>query len=373
MPRIALISDLRRAFDPHADPRNVAMIRRRHGFWAELSRLHGWDLAVLDTADLGEPALAGSTCWIDLPMLTRAEYRAAFSRATAAGAGCVLQHPDDVERVLGLDRSHPVLVRAGLPTPRTAFVPVDDALGGAIDSPAAVRRLLTEQIYGALFDAGLDPHDGIFVRGFYSSAKSANPEHFFGNNQADIEATVHEVVRRLRVALEVGGLALREHLALERIELADAPGDRDAIRVSFEVRLTVLDGRVVCGSFHGPFDVFAEGPRRALTEALAVRHAAAGEAVRALLPRLLAADLPSSYVADVAFTRDGGAVVLELNPLYAAGYNVPAAHALVVAALGADLAFRAGHAELSWAQVVETAGALAGEPVDESPAVWLFR
>ena len=36
-------------------------------------------------------------------------------------------------------------------------------------------------------------------------------------------------------------------------------------------------------------------------------------------------------------------MVLELNPLYAAGYNVPAAHALRVAALGADLARRTGY------------------------------
>jgi hypothetical protein len=63
---------------------------------------------------------------------------------------------------------------AGVPTRRTAFVPVDDALAAAIDSPAAVRRLLTDAIYGALYDAEIDPHDGVFVRGFYASAKSAN-------------------------------------------------------------------------------------------------------------------------------------------------------------------------------------------------------
>ncbi len=53
MPRIALVTDLARARDPGADPRNVAMIRRRHAFWAELSRARGWDLAVVD-ASAGE-------------------------------------------------------------------------------------------------------------------------------------------------------------------------------------------------------------------------------------------------------------------------------------------------------------------------------
>ncbi|WP_437636890.1 hypothetical protein [Sorangium sp. So ce854] len=74
----------------------------------------------------------------------------------------------------------------------------------------------------------------------------------------------------------------------------------------------------------------------------------------------------------MAFVRDGQPVVLELNPLYAAGYNVPSAHALLVAALGADLAHRAGYAELPWTELLDSAAALAGERVEQSPAVWLL-
>jgi hypothetical protein len=372
VPRVALVSDLRRAFDAHADPRNVAMIQRRHVLWADLARRRGWDLAVHDAASLDAPGVRGTVCWIDLPMLPRTVYGDVFARATAAGAARVLDPPGDVDRVLGLDRFHPVLVAAGVPTPRTAFVPVDDALAAAIDSPAAVRRLLTDAIYGALFDAGIDPHDGVFVRGFYSSAKSANPGHYFGDNQADIEATVFEVVRRLRVALDVGGLALREHLDLERIEISTGPGDRGAIRVPFEVRLTVLGGHLLMASYHGPFEALAEEARTILADSLVARGEAVRDAVRALAPALLAADLPASYVADVAFLRDGRPVVLELNPLYAAGYNVPTAHALLVAALGADLACRAGYAGLSWSEVLDSAAALAGERVEQGTGVWLF-
>ena len=301
-------------------------------------------------------------------MLPRASYEDVFTRVSGAGAACVLDPPEEVDRVLGLDRSYPVLVRAGVPTPRTAFLPVDDALAAAIDSPAAVRNLLIEAIYGALFDAKIDPHDGAFVRGFYSSAKSANPEHYFGSNQADIEATAFEVIRRLRVALDVGGLALREHLDLERIEL---PGGRDAIRVPFEVRLTVLGRQVVMASYHGPFEALAGDQQAALVEELAARRAVVDEGVRALAPALRAADLPASYVADLAFVRGGESVVLELNPLYAAGYNVPAAHALLVAALGADLARRAGYAEPTWDEILDSAAALTGERVEESAAVWV--
>ncbi|XXT64990.1 ATP-grasp domain-containing protein [Sorangium sp. So ce693] len=373
MSRVALISDLNRAFDAQADPRNVAMIRRRHALWTQLARLHGWDLAVRDVALLDAPqGVRGCVSWIDLPMLPRATYQSVFDRAVAAGAACVLDLPEHVERVLGLDRFYSVLTNAGVPTPRTALLPVDAAVAAAIDSPAAVRRLLTEAIYGALFDAEIEPHAGVFVRGFYSSAKSANPELYYGSNQADIEATVFEVVRRLRVALDVGGLALREHLDLERIELATLPGDCNPLRVPFEVRLTVLGGRLLMASYHGPFEVLIDDARRLLSDELTARSEVVQRAVRALAPALLTADLPANYVADVAFARDGRPVVLELNPLYAAGYNVPSAHVLLVAALGADLAHRAGYAALPWTQILDSAATLAGERVEQSPAVWLL-
>jgi hypothetical protein len=65
-------------------------------------------------------------------------------------------------------------------------------------------------------------------------------------------------------------------------------------------------------------------------------------------------------------------VVLELNPLYAAGYNVPTAHAPLVPALGADLARRAGDAGSTSAEILESASVLACEPVEHSLAMRLF-
>lgn len=374
VPRVVLISDFARAFDVCADARNVAMIRRRHALLSHLARMQSWDFGIRDAGalDAASDELRGSICWIDLPMLPRDSYKAVFERVTGASPAIVLDHPEDVERVLGLDRSYPVLIRAGIPTPRTAFLPLSDEQTVAIDSPAAVRRFLTEAIYSAMFDAEINPHEGVFVRGFYSSVKSTNPEHYFGNNQVDIEATVFEVIRRLRVALDVGGLALREHLDLERIELPTLAGERNNIRVPFEVRLTVLGGRLLMANYHGPFEVLADEPRRTLEYELERRRAVVEQAVRDLAPALLAADLPRNYVADLAFVRAGGPVMLELNPLYAAGYNVPAAHALIVAALGAELAYRAGYRECSWAQILDIAAELAGERIEQSPGVWVF-
>jgi hypothetical protein len=59
----------------------------------------------------------------------------------------------------------------------------------------------------------------------------------------------------------------------------------------------------------------------------------------------------------------------DVNPLYAAGYKVPAAHALLVAALGAHLAERAAYPSSPWQRVLEDAAELAGSPVEESPGV----
>jgi hypothetical protein len=375
--RITVVADLHRATGPGVHPSNVALAHRRHAFWPQLARLHDWDLAFHDAAALDTPeppaGFPGSLCWIELPLLSRTAYRALFDRATTAGASRVLDVPDDVDQVLGLDLSYPILTRAGLPTPRTAFLPLNDTTVAAIDSPTAVRQLLTERIYGALSDAGIDPHEGVYVRGFSSSVKSVDPAFYFGNNQTDIEATVFEVIRHLRGALEVGGLALREYLDLERIELPPPPGGRGSIRVPFEVRITVLGGRALLASYHGPYDALLDEPRRNLAAELVARRSRVEEAIHALLPGILGAGLPANYVADLAFTSDGQPVLIELNPLYAAGYNVPAAHAIVIAALGAGLAQRAGYPALSPAAILETAAALNGAPmIADSPAIWLL-
>jgi hypothetical protein len=122
-----------------------------------------------------------------------------------------------------------------------------------------------------------------------------------------------------------------------------------------------------------PFEVLADEPRHVLEEELERRRAVVERAVGDVAPALLAADLPPNYVADLAFVRGGSPMVLELNPLYAAGYNVPAAHALIVAALGANLAHRAGYRASSWAEVIDIASELVGAPINQSAGVWLFE
>lgn len=367
---IVILSDLARASSPGVHPINAALARDRRAFWPALAQHHGWDLRLDDAADVG--TLEGALAWIDLPLLPRAGYRELHARAQAAGARAVLDAPSDVETVLGLDRAQGLLERAGLPVPRTALVPVDDATAALLDSPAAVRRLLTERVYEALFAAGIDPHAGVYVRGFSSSLKSPNPEHFFGDNQADIEATVFEVIRDLRGSLELVGLALREFLHLDRVDIPALPGARGGARVPFEVRLTVLGGRPFLASYHGPFDVLVPHARAHLAEALGARRPQVEAAIAALLPALLRAELPRNYVADLAFTTSGAPVVLELNPLYAAGYNLRAAHALVVSAIAAELAAQAGGAALGRAEIVGAAEAILGEPVAADVGFWLL-
>jgi hypothetical protein len=351
-------------------PQHVELVRQRYAFWAQLARLRDWDISVHDITDLS--ACSDALVWIDLPLLSRDAYRSLHTRAVAANALSVLDLPDQVDIALGLDLSFPLLARAGLPVPRTALVPIDDATASCIDSPGAVRRLRTERMYEAMFDACVDPHRGVYVRGFSSSVKSSNPEHFFGDNQTDIEATSFEVIRHLRDALELGGLALREHLDLERIEIGP-PGERGSARVPFEIRITVLNRRPFLASYHGPFDTLVDSAHDALTAELTARSPRVEAALRDVLPTLLAAGLPDNYVADLAFTADGAPVVLELNPLYAAGYNVRAAHALVVTALAADLAEGAGYPGLRDDEVLASAEEISGEPIYLRPPIWLPR
>lgn len=90
------------------------------------------------------------------------------------------------------------------------------------------------------------------------------------------------MIRRLGVALDVGGLALCEHLDLERIELSTLPGDRDTLSVPFEVRSRCWAVPSLMASYHDSFEALAEEARRTLPGELAARSEAVQKAVRAL-------------------------------------------------------------------------------------------
>jgi hypothetical protein len=64
--------------------------------------------------------------------------------------------------------------------------------------------------------------------------------------------------------------------------------------------------------------------------------------------------------------------VLELNSFYMAGYNVPTTYAPPIPALSTHFARSTGDAGATLAEILESALVLAGEPVEQSPAVWLF-
>ena len=371
MPRVAIVSEFSRAFDPRADARNVAMVRRRHAWWDALRAEHGLPLALLDAADVrrGTAELADTrVAWIDLPMLPRGAYRALWrTLGDRAPHARVRDDPDDVAAVLGLDRIVPRLVTAGLPTPRTALLPLAPSTVASITGPDDVRCELLEAIYAALDAAALDPHDGLYVRGFYTSAKSPNPELWFARNQHDLVETTAALVGHLCGALEVGGLAIRAFHVLERVRLPAADLRAGTVTVPLEFRVTVLAGRAIGVSYHGPYAVLEDHQRDALDDALRAR-ASAFDAIDAIIPRLLAVGFPANFVADIAFDADGSPLVLELNPLYAAGYNVPAAHAWVVVSLAHALVADAGGDAATETTIARQAEALLGASIDACPA-----
>lgn len=193
------------------------------------------------------------------------------------------------------------------------------------------------------------------------------PALWFARTQHDVVETVAALVAHLRGALEVGGLALRAFHVLERVRLPAADPRAGTITVPFEFRVTVLAGRAIGVSYHGPYEVLEAHQRDALDDALRAR-ASTFNAIDALVPRLLAAGFPANFVADVVFDADGSPLVLELNPLYAAGYNVPAAHAWVVASLAHALVVDAGGESATEATIARHAEALLGASIDGCPA-----
>ena len=342
-PSLAIISDTARATDPRADPRNVALAHTRRALWEANTARQGWSLTWVDaSAQEAIAALRGCDLgFIDLPLLLPAPYRSTFERSSQYVR--TLDTPEAVERVLGLDRYLPTLLQAGIPTPRTALVPLDARDAEQLRTPQDIRDRLIERLYGALFEAGLDPHDGLFVRGFATSAKTRNPELFFARSQTDLEATALALIDHLRNSFEVDGLAMREFVEIERLRLPGPGGSRDAIDVGLECRLTFTDGRCRLCSFHGPFGALAEPWRQQLAEQVAARPELGAEAL-ALGRRLEepSLGLPPRFVADVAWVVGRGPMLIELNPLYCSGFNVPQAHARAVELLCASLAQAGG-------------------------------
>jgi hypothetical protein len=365
---IAVVSDFGRAFSAEADERNVEIIRRRHQWWGKLARRMGWRLKVVDLARVDESQMReAKVVWIDMPLLTSDRYRWAWGRCAGAAQGAeVLDRVEDVSAVYGLDRSLGEVAKAGFRIPRTALVPVDERTAGQIESPRDVRRLLSEKIYRAVFDEGIDPHEGLYIRGYYSSLKSPNAVTYYASNQEDLEETACEVIKNLRRTLEVGGLAVREFLELEKLHLPWPQGGEGFARLPWEVRFTILERRTILASYHGPFDGLSDEEKRRIEDAVGKKEANLRE-VEELGQKLATLAVGPNYCADVGFLKSGEPVVIELNPLYSSGYNVARAHAWALVNLGAGLAERAGYARAGRSEIVEAAEELCGEKIEDGP------
>jgi hypothetical protein len=294
-------------------------------------------LALQDSSEVFKPA---DVYFIDQPLLIRDAYRHVWNRCRAF-APVVLDAPDDVEVVLGLDNVYPLAQKAELPQPLSVLIPLDEDTIMKIQKAADVRRLLTERIYGAVFEAGLDPHRGLYIRGFYSSLKTPDPFYYFASNQEELEGTIFEVIKSLRESFEVGGIAVREMIDLMKLRLVPLEKDRPSSKVPFEFRVSFLGGRPIMINYHGPFEAMVPRHQRAILSRLK-QHRDWIDRIRPLADRL-APLLPENFVADFAFYKDGEPVLIETNPLYSSGYNVPDAHAWLLSSLADALAVKAGY------------------------------
>jgi len=374
MPRIVILSDLSRAYAEDLEEWKSDMFRQRHAWWRRLAELTGWDLQVHDTAEVlrSSALLQGArVCFIDMPLLRQSAYRVLFDYCSAhAPDAAVCDPPAAVNRVQWLNEYYPALIEHGLPCIRTAVVPLGDDVIDSVQSPDDVQARLGETLQRALTDANLDLRRGLYIRTFLASLRNTHPAFYFAHTPKELHGTCFRVLQMMRGKNDVGGLALREFVSLEAIDLpADAPGVA-SVQVHHEMRLTLLGGRLLMASFHGPFLQLSPGQQDQLRQVLSAR----GNRLSALAEiarRLGQAGLPDNYVADVAFLGSGQPVLIELNPLYSAGSNVPAARAWLIANLGARLAERAGYSPTADERLRELAGQLAGEPL-RSDGVFVF-
>lgn len=365
---LAILSDFDRAFGPAVDPAKAEMFRQRHRWWRDAAAGIGWEVRVVDTAAvLADPGvLAGvGTVFIDMPVLRPDVYRTVVAACeTVVPPGRVFDPPADVDRVLSLAGDYRRLADfPEIATVRTAYVPVPDAVCGAIATTADVDRLLGPALDDAVRAAGLDLAAGVFVRGYFASLRSQLPAYFFANSRPHLAATAGRVVRGLRGGFAVGGLAVREFLTLEEV-VVPPDGAVPGGAVPLEIRLTFVDGKSVAASFHGPYEELTDRQKSAVGDRL--RADGLPDRLWDVAAKLAGAGLPPNAVADVVFRKgDPTPVVSEFNPLYSSGYRVPTARAWAFANLAATAAAAAGDAALTPAAIRDLAVRLLGEPWDD--------
>lgn len=374
MPAILVLSDFSRAFDEGLEEWKLDMFRQRHEWWKRLGELAGWDIALVDTADaLAEPLRlqCSRVCFIDMPLLRKAKYRQFWQHCKAQSFGAlVLAPPDEVERIQFMDRYYPLLREHGIDTIRTAFVPIADSLLETVQSAEDVQERLGDAMTQALVADGLELKRGLYIRTFLSSLRNSHPAYYFAHTPPQLAATSWRVLQMLRGQNDVGGLALREFLPLEGIDLPRGEHGEAATSVNLEMRVTVLEGRTLMANFHGSFLQLSPGQQEALRHELVKRRPRIDEGWE-LVHRLRAVPLPPNYVADIAYPKKAPPVVIELNPFYSAGSNVPEARAWLLVNLAAALAGHAGYARVPAEQLRTLATTLCGTPIRTDGALIL--
>lgn len=368
MAKILVLSDITRAFGERVEEWQVDMIRQRHVWWKQIGQLTGWGIEVVDTAAvLAEPKIlqGANVCFIDMPLLRIAAYQQLWAHCCQQlSSASVLTTPEAVAEVGLLNRAYPVLTAAGLPCVRTAFVPLDDAILARLQSAEDLRTQVGDQMLRALASENLDLKRGLFIRTFVASLRKPQPMYFFAHTPQELFNTSWRIIQSLRTHNDVGGLALREYLPLETVDL---PG---GVTVNVEMRVWIVEQRLVLASYHGPYVQLSAAQQEALRRELQQRRSRLAESLT-LGQQVLGRGLPESFVADVIFPRNREPLLLELNPIYSSGSNLPTARAWLLIHLAAMLAGRVGLTVPSQEDRQQLAVRLVGEPVRSEGAIFL--
>ena len=262
-----------------------------------------------------EAVAQGDIAIVDGPTYQMALYKRIEEEIEGLGVPCFDSH-EHVGLVSDMSQYLPILSEHRIPHPGSVLVPFTEDDLERSDSKEFYKKTLGKRIDMLLAKGGIHPtktHPA-FYRTFFSSAIGSNIWRYRAESVTDLINSSYEVVYDKKGNEDVGGLAVREFLDLEKgysLPMHD---------VFKEYRIFVVGGRPIWYSFY--YGLSKIDTKSAAFEELKAKATLKARDISRLknIAEKVAAVIPSHFfVIDVAFTKEGKLVVIDLGSGYSAG------------------------------------------------------
>ena len=266
---------------------------------------------------------------VDGPCYRLAMYKRIENEIAALDVPCFDTY-QNVKRVSDMSLYLPTISEERIPHPGSVLIPFTSEDIERSDSKDFYKRALGGRIEMLLERGGIHPTktQPAFYRTFFNSAVGSNVWRYKAESVVDLINSSYEVVYDKKGYEDVGGLAVREFLELEKVYPLPM---HDVFK---EYRIFVIGGQPIWYSFyHGLSKIDTKSPA---FEELKEKATLGAHGIKRLknIARKVAAAIPSHFfVIDVAFTVEGKLVVIDLGPGYSAGMAFKIDQVPVLAAL----------------------------------------